>query len=590
MSSHFFPVFCLGLCVGWSQRGAAAEILPPERRADWTSGVVVGVPGGIPAHRTNRIDVTKAPYNADNTGETDAQPAIQQAVTKAAVNDVVYLPAGKYRLDKTIHFGAKSRITLRGDGPDKTFLLLNGRFNGAVSLGVGGADWWYENRLKLSITGSPIRGATVLTLGDTKPLDAYPNGGTGQICQVSLKNDPKLPVVAPANFDYMRRQESRIVARTPTTVTISPGLLFDLPEAFAPRLAPAGLRAELVGIEDLAVDGTNATSQLGLGMTGCYGCWVRNVSVVNINNYHLSISDSVQCEMKHCYLARRKGAGSNGAGILVGTCGFCLFEDNVLVEQFPHFEVNASVGNVFAYNFCHDSSIQGMLGCSIDSNHGPHCSFNLYEGNVCPRFQCDGYHGSASHDTAFRNWFHGTDEKTDQFWICVNLNRFTRHYSLIGNVLGRQGHPWLYEVEDTGFNYGKHYIYSFGFPGMGNGWSNGKMAQPSQGRSWADWEKMLASPRGKGPGPNGFQERDLDVRATTLVRGNFNYKDQGVPASEALGDAILPPSLYLKEKPAWFGNLAWPPFGPDTDFEKNKIPAQVRFEAMGKMGGVSGRK
>jgi len=36
--------------------------------------------------------------------------------------------------------------------------------------------------------------------------------------------------------------------------------------------------------------------------------------------------------------------------------------------------------------------------------------------------------------------------------------------------------------------------------------------------------------------------------------------------------------LYLKEKPAWFGDLPWPPFGPDTDFEKNKIPAQVRFK------------
>ena len=81
-------------------------------------------------------------------------------------------------------------------------------------------------------------------------------------------------------------------------------------------------------------------------------------------------------------------------------------------------------------------------------------------------------------------------------------------------------------------------------------------------------------------GPGGFQELDLDVKATAILKGNYNYKDNGVPESESLGGTKLPDSLYLKTKPAWFGDAKWPPFGPDTDFEKNKIPAQVRFEAM----------
>ena len=119
-------------------------------------------------------------------------------------------------------------------------------------------------------------------------------------------------------------------------------------------------------------------------------------------------------------------------------------------------------------------------------------------------------------------------------------------------------------------------------PNMGNGGFNGK-AQPSKGKNWADWDDLLASERGKGPGAGGFQELDLDVKATTLLKGNYNYKDNGVPEGESLGGAKLPKSLYLTEKPAWFGDLAWPPFGPDTDFEKNKIPAQVRFEGMKKV-------
>ena len=570
---------------------AAAELVPADRLADWTPGVTVGVPGGIPASRAHLIDVTQTPYNADNTGTTNAQPAIQKAVDEAKEMDVVYVPAGKYRLEKAIRIAYKSKITLRGAGPKNTLLMMVPGCNPAIDIGscASGADWWYPNRMKASIKGSPKRGATELNIGDTKVLDACPNGGIGQIVQLSLKNDPALPVMPPRGFDYLRKQASRIVSKTETTVAIFPGLLFDLPESLSPVLRPAGRCVEFVGIEDLTVDGANTNAQIGIRMDVAYGCWVKNVAILNIANYHISLGDSIQSEIRHSYIAKRKGAGSNGAGILFGTCSFCLIEDNVLVEQFPHVEVNGTSGSVIAYNFCHDSAVfvgrNGMLGCSIDTNHGPHCSFNLYEGNVAPRFQCDGYHGSASHDTAFRNWFHGTSEKTNQFWICVNLNRFTRHYSIVGNILGRKGYEWEYAVQPEGFSYEKHYIYSLGYPNMGNGWANGKTAQLSKGRPWEDWEKVMAGQ--PAPGPGGFQELDLDVPETTILKENYNYKDNAVPESESLKDAKLSASLYLKKKPAWFENLNWPAFGPDVDFTTNKLPAQVRFEEMvenGKQG------
>ena len=574
----------LAFAAAWAGGATAAEIIPADRLADWTPGATVGVPGGIPTDRTRLIDVTQAPYNADNTGATDASAAIKKALDAAKEKEVVYLPAGTYRLEKPVRIAYKSRVTLRGAGPGKTVLMMYLGCNPAIDIGscASGADWWYPNRLKVGIAGSPKRGATELAIGDSKALDPCPNGGIGGIVQLSLKNDPTLPVMPPRWADYLRRQVSRIVSKTATTVTISPGLLFDLPESLSPMLKPAGRSAEFVGVEDLTVDGANTQAQIGIRMDVAYGCWVKNVAVLNIANYHFSVGDSIQSEIRHSYLAKRKGAGSNGAGILFGGCSFCLIEDNVLVEQFPHVEVNGTSGSVVAYNFCHDSAVfmghDGMLGCSIDSNHGPHCSFNLYEGNVAQRFQCDGYHGSASHDTAFRNWFHGTSERTDQFWICVNLNRFTRHYSIVGNILGRKGSAWEYAVGPVGFSYEKHYIYSLGYPNMGNGWANGKTAQLSQGKPWEDWQKVMAGQ--PHPGPGGFQELDLDVPATTILKGNFNYADNRVPESESLGSATLPRSLYLKERPAWFGDLNWPPFGPDADFEKNKIPAQVRFEAM----------
>lgn len=592
---YLWPTILLLPCSAWDCSSRAAEIIPAERLADWRPGVAVGVPGGIPTNRTQLIDVTKAPYHADNSGVADAQPAIMKAIGDAKDNQVIYLPAGTYRLNTGITvYGGKSRITIRGDGPDKTIIMGYQPAGSVIGITpADGGDWWYPNRLKLDITGSPKKGDTVLTVGDTKALDAYPHGGIGQICQLSLKNDLKLPVITPGHWEYMRRQLARIVAKTAASVTISPGLLYGLPAGLAPVLRPVGRYSELVGIEDLTVDGRNSTAPRGLILINAsYGCWVKNVTMRRAERYIFVMDGALQCEVEHCYIGGRKSAaGPNGGGLLMGVSSCCLIEDNIVADTFPDMEIDSSSGNVFAYNFCDDKAVQGdLLGCSINSNHGGHGSYNLYEGNVAPRFQCDGYHGSASHDTAFRNWFHGTSTVTNQYWICVNLNRFTRCYNVVGNVLGRKGHAWLYEVEDAGFSYDKHYIYSLGFPNMGNGWSNGKTAQPSRGRYWADWQKMLASEPGKGPGPGGFQELDLDVKTTTLLAGNYNFRDNGVPARESLGGATLPASLYLKAKPAWFGDLHWPAFGPDIDFQKNKIPAQVRFEAMSKADGAPSRK
>ena len=569
---------------GEQSKHPGAGIIPADRLAVWTPGVTVGVPGGIPTNRTNLIDVTQPPFNADKTGATDAQPAIMQAIAKAAANDVVYLPAGTYRINSVVKTGGK-RITLRGAGPDRTILLGYNAYYSIVDLGhSGGADYQWSSP-NARIVASPLKGATELTLGESNVLAGV---ATGTLCQISLKNDPKLPVVSHSNWDYLRRQKCRIVGMTTTNVTIFPPLLFDLPAGLEPKLNVPAAFASFTGLEDLTVDGEKASSPAGLvGLTQCYGCWVKNVKVTNATRYLFGVSDSLQCEIRHCAIMTRKPPfGPNGGGLLFGACSFCLVEDNIVAETFPHMEIDGgSSGNVFAYNFCDDGGIQGgLLGCTINSNHGPHNSFNLYEGNYVPKFQCDGYHGSASHDTAFRNWFHGSSTKTEQFWICVNLNRFTRNYSLVGNVLGRKGATWLYDngADDFGgFGYDQHFIYMLGMPNMGNGAFSGK-AQPSQGKNWADWPKLLASERGKGPGPGGFQELDLDVKATTLRKGNFNYKDNGVPESESLGGVDLPKSLYLAAKPAWFADLAWPPFGPDTQFEKNKIPAQVRFEVMKK--------
>jgi hypothetical protein len=81
--------------------------------------------------RTKILDVTQAPYNADNSGKTDVTAILQQAIddAKAARNgSVVYLPYGLYMVSKTLEMtGANYVIQGSGSG---TQLVWNGEDGG----------------------------------------------------------------------------------------------------------------------------------------------------------------------------------------------------------------------------------------------------------------------------------------------------------------------------------------------------------------------------------------------------------------------------------------------------------------------------
>lgn len=146
-----FLTLCLVLITVWAAPVWAAEktwrsSLYPE---DWTpaytdeagrflhdfsyAGYHMGerpLPTTVPGPR---LDVTKPPYNADNTGVQSATAAIQRAINDAgnAGGGTVYLPAGTYRITfRTASLPvallvAHSNVVIQGDGVDKTFLFLD---------------------------------------------------------------------------------------------------------------------------------------------------------------------------------------------------------------------------------------------------------------------------------------------------------------------------------------------------------------------------------------------------------------------------------------------------------------------------------
>lgn len=556
------------------------DLIPASRLVDWIPGVTVGVPGGIPRTRTNLIDVTQPPYSADKSGATDAAAAINAAVEAAVEEDVVYLPEGTYRIDTGIGMGpTRPNITLRGAGMDTTIIDCRSP-NGCMGLGGGG----YSVVAEASITGGLEKGSTELTVGDASLFTV------GRIAKILLANDPNKAVVSVASFPELAAQQVMITATTATTVSVSPPLYGDYSRLF-PRLVVIADQTNFVGFEDLTLDASNGTAQVGIGISQCYGCWVDNVKIRHPSNYALALGESLHCEVRRSYLDEQLGTGSNHAGLLMGAASACLIEDNIIYKFFPHMEINAGCsGNVFAYNFTDQNAVDPptYMGAYINSNHAPHNQYNLFEGNIAALFESDGYFGGESDETLFRNWLYGADDVQNTFVRALQLNRFSRNFSVIGNVLGRtndkNGAPMEFSYDNSDGNGtwggagGTRILYMLGLPNIGNGGFNGAYAQISQGQPWAEWSSLLTSAWGGGPGSGSSQELDLDVPASTILKANWNAADKGIRASESIGDATLKDSLYRGCKPSWYGDLTWPAFDPNNPNESyDAIPAGYRF-------------
>jgi hypothetical protein len=68
------------------------------------------------------------------------------------------------------------------------------------------------------------------------------------------------------------------------------------------------------------------------------------------------------------------------------------------------------------------------------------------------------------------------------------------------------------------------------------------------------------------------------VAQTILRHGNYDGTTGKIEWDDKIRDHKLPASLYLKTKPAFFGDHAWPAIGPDVDLHLGFLPAKVRYD------------
>lgn len=288
--------------------------LPPENQGAWLPGTDVGVDGGIDQYRvgganqrTNLLNVVTT-YGADNTGATSAKTAIQNAINAAASGDVVYLPAGTYKIDGSLSIPhTKDNITIRGDG-DSTIVYGTTASGGVFS--VVGSNSAYGSNAQ-TITGTKTKGTTVLAVSDSSAYSA------GELATVLVENEEDNTRIqagsAPTwtQYGYTRNRSCLVLVKAVSAgqITVFPGLPWDATAVGARIERNTTSRGEKIGFEDFAFDFDEASHPLcGIAMSLALNCWVYNVNIpathpwqkTNSNGSMVILNNSHKVEVRHC--------------------------------------------------------------------------------------------------------------------------------------------------------------------------------------------------------------------------------------------------------------------------------------------------
>jgi hypothetical protein len=559
---------------------SVAAIMPADRRIDWSQS---GVPGGIPGRTTIYATIDAAAYGG---GSTDATAAIQTALTACPANQVVYIPAGIYRINGSLKI--PSNVTLRGAGPQKTVLDAHGSGSGFL---IFDPDLQIWNPPMIPFAGRLNKNSMVILAVDTAGISP------GSYLKISQLNDSAYVTITGVGGDCTWCDEGyngarsmgqivEVVSKTNNAIQINPGLYFTYSASLSPAISLQKAGVRYAGVEDVQVYMNNTGFTTNFQMNGAAYCWIKNVESNFADGDHVRVFSSYRCEIRDSYFhdAFSHLPGQTDADIIIASkSSGILVENNILRRLHASIMLNwGASGNVIAYNFCEgnfDSRVPHCLFPDL-SVHGAHPMFNLWEGNVVGALNPDSYWGSSSHNTGFRNWAKGTTQicnpiegrgpaQKDSCWWAIQNTRAIaldfacRYYSLLGNVVGSDEMLNL-----TYYNNGSRKIPAFArcvapetrsYDNASYGFSFGYASSGDDGKS--EFANQLPY-------------------TTAHLHGNVDLASNTVTWDSNTADRALPPSLYLKEKPEWFGSAPWPPIGPDVTGYVNKIPAQLRFEGM----------
>ncbi len=572
-SSCRFALLSLAIAYFGLQTGSS-QIIPASRMPP--GGVWhAGVPGGIP----NRTVIYKTLTPANTAADISA------ACQSCPSNQVVFLSAGTYNLTGPItwyyNLSTGNGVTLRGAGPTNTILAWNNTSYIQAPIQIEGPDRYGNgypdsagatNSFILDWSGGYSQGTSNITLRTPQSaslIGTHEELKAGTVICLDQLNDTFVNQVgsdggfqvdaAELRDNGTRAQQQYAVVQSisnGTNLTIWPPIyMTNYQASLKPQIWWWGASTVMCGIEDLEINTANSLHTYPVFMWSCYACWVRNVHIFKQANSSIATYNCLACEFRDSFFDQAQGYGSGAYGVNLQLASACLVENNIFnYISTPLLLAQGSSGNVLAYNFCTNGiyydAANAWMPPSIEP-HYVHNEMNLFEGNYGNGVELDFTHGSASHNTLFRNRLHGPEKPTQvNNTFAIQIQATNWWMNVVGNVLGTVGWHTNYAISVTSplsDNDGSRSIYKFGFTDDSGSTAFG----------------------------------DPKVQSTALIHGNWDAVTKtngGIVWDATISTHTLPASLYLSGKPSWWGNASWPPFDPANPLASaTNLPAAYRF-------------
>lgn len=536
------------------------SLLPADRGIDWSRAGV----GDIPPRPI--ACATLSPPASDR--EIDA------ALASCPANEAVVLAPGTYAVHVSVHI--PSNVTLRGAGADQTILDAQGAGPAVVALGRGAVP--FQPRVLVAGTQA---GSTQLQFVSAQGIMP------GTFLAIAEKNDPAFVTSAGSGGNcnwcdgdwskdghFARGQIVEVQAVSGNLVTFEPALYTSY--SHEPVAVPFQMQATRAGVEDLQIKANNTGYIANFTMEECAYCWIKGVESNYADGDHVSVQWGFHDEIRDSYFSNSflHGPGIHDSDIQMGWKTSASLVENNIIER-THVAVMlewGAAGNVVAYNYTMGEFDSGAPNLDIGGVdfHGAHPQFNLLEGNVLTMIDADSVWGTSSDTTGFRNWVVGTNR------ICsplsgrgpVDCSGTNGHYGFqaaraiemsylstrnifIGNVIGSAAMQSL-----RGYHYAVRQQRSIEYPairsydGTAFGWSFGYGATGDVGT-------------GTGCGGGTPPCHRAGTSATDFVHGNYDNIGESTIWVPGVTE-VLPASVYLKGRPAWWGTMPFPATGPDV--------------------------
>ena len=538
---------------------AGADVMPTARRTTWNPGI----PGGIPVRTTVCATINASTYG---NGTQDATSGIQSAINACPVGQVVQLSAGDFLINGSNPLFVSKGITLRGMGPTATKLRKTST-SGNPLIVVG--ERWPQTSGATNLTANAPKGATSVQVASTAGLTA------GRLVMIDEITDPAYVYWGPncqpgaqcrGWFSRSNRpvgQMLEVASVNGNTVTFTTPLHIGFQTAQTAQLVTfTGSGVRNAGLEDLYVRGGREDNVI---LTFAMYSWVKNVESDWSTGDSFAVEFCFRCVLRDSYAHDTPDPNPGGAGYMLSVAWHTsdsLIENNIFMRGNKVMVMRASGGgNVVGYNYFEDGYIgydQGWMETGMNASHMTTPHFELFEGNQGFNIDGDNSWGGAYAITYFRN--HATGKR--------------RSFSDQGNRRA------------IGLMYG-HYDYSF----VGNvlGTANQNPA-PYSGFAYEDFFPWNSDPIGLwrlGYNPENWNA-PADTRVVESVHRHANW-DYATDSNDWENgyDTTLPNSLYLTQRPPFFGNLPWPWVDATGATKLFTLPARARFDSGNPNGTVT---